>query len=889
MDSSGNKLHTIGVTDNAGDVPASVRANTTNAQQEALNQLFGLNLPTTNNNQAGQLVATNIFNVVHGVYTSMNAADLQALIDQRVLAAVNAVQPAGPALLNNDLRRIHAVAQAVYESIPSDLLERFALASLPTAVTLNGEGLPSGIIQLSNVPTMGVNITINTDLPAWKVDSENITDAASIVRRITGRTPAQLGITGSPWANNVALNAAQAATIAGAAGIEIITKPLGVGTQEFIYNAATPPATFRVDVDKMMNESTNSDAPVGLQNRPIYSMTELQIRFLMNFSGRKGDYPYWKKYVKSGLSLPSDPIPAFAITGPFSGVPRTSGALAAAYVVRTSLNAVAGQPVGRRVATFEEVQRNLAQKIADNQILLGRLRGGSENIHGAIIAASLASRNPSILSTVNNSDTEAKTKKDLNDAQKKIQILDSLRKIREMQVSFSLSTLTVPAGSASIASNLAVLRTESADLQTDMGVVSNGSTPAAIQSHFGRSIGLTATPAGGVAAANRNSTLTQMQNYLGQMSNDIASFQKIDAALQLVRRDAVDADLYSKSSTLRRFITDSNGTINPAAFTADVKCVDLSEEIKKEMGIESDEDLKSTIEKAEAELKKLKAGGETGDVLQQKVFQEHFKNQGISPQEAQKSANYLYSRSLIDNELRGQINDLEEDIFEDHENTRSFKDRMVLASISREVGINPRRRSFSRITHYDWQTLSYPRLITAYYSLKKLYEGTGPTYLNSSGSSEYKAQMRSIARSLADRHVTMLINDFGNDLPDKDREKLQSRKTLSLELMEKMLTGDAPVKYIPRIDGILDRVDKRTNRYRRSVTGTAGFLGKNTISTSAYLGKSAANTAVSLKDSAWKHKKNIMACTAMTALGGPLGFAAWAAYKTWNAPNATAA
>jgi hypothetical protein len=87
MDASAHRLHTIGVTDNAGDAPVSVVANVANAEQLALNRLFGINLPTTNNEQVGPEISGRIFRIVRNVYASMDEAGLADQISANVREA----------------------------------------------------------------------------------------------------------------------------------------------------------------------------------------------------------------------------------------------------------------------------------------------------------------------------------------------------------------------------------------------------------------------------------------------------------------------------------------------------------------------------------------------------------------------------------------------------------------------------------------------------------------------------------------------------------------------------------------------------------------------------------------------------------------------------------
>lgn len=654
---------------------------------------------------------------------------------------------------------------------------------------------------------------------------------------------------------------------------------------------------LKLKIDELLTEKIGTDAPAGFQDRFVCTMTAGEISDLLEYQGKKGDFPYWKKFVDAKGRKPAD-------------MDGLKGVTLSAVVMQMLLDKFphsAINPIGTQDnRTLFDIHRNIREQSEENRELLDKLRMGSENSAGAAMAASIAMNDKTILEATSSSAGAQKIKENLDVAKAKLGIHELLKKLHELNLNFQIQKM-----SNGSEVNLQKLLNERGSLENDFKAIGTNSKIPTWESDFAKGGSLAQSPMDMNAppppaidrnVGDRRDAQTKINTELKRVGEEIARYQSATNILDRILLEAKKAKIADK---LKKYMSEADGVkkagLKPEGSDA-FNAAKAADDITAELGLESVEDLKKTIEKEGAKLKEAKEGGSSGDALQQKIFEEHFKRQGLSEIDAQKNANYLYSRSLIDNELRGQIDQLQDDVFTHHEIghtvlddlnpvgiLREKKDWKVTGNIAQSVGLMPPYIQNAGIPVLGWETRSYPQLITAYYSFKKLYEGGGPAYINSPGSRVYLAQMCAISSALADRHVTMLINDFGNDLPDEEQKKLRSRKTLSLELLEKMLTGEAPDRYAVRIDQILANVDRGTHRYRRASYRGITTASKATAGAVAYAAKGTVNKTKAVGAGVWNQKKNIMACAALTALGGPLGLAVFAGYKLWNAPNLSTA
>src|SRR3989338_5157990 len=115
MDSSAHKLHTIGVADNAGDVPDSVRANVANAEASAvIHRLLGLNGVRLGFARDDVLHHINerIFSIVDERRASISSTGLHTLLDANLTNALEQIRPGLEYGRATRSEQIQAVARA---------------------------------------------------------------------------------------------------------------------------------------------------------------------------------------------------------------------------------------------------------------------------------------------------------------------------------------------------------------------------------------------------------------------------------------------------------------------------------------------------------------------------------------------------------------------------------------------------------------------------------------------------------------------------------------------------------------------------------------------------------------------------------------------------------
>lgn len=648
---------------------------------------------------------------------------------------------------------------------------------------------------------------------------------------------------------------------------------------------------LKVKADDLLTGKTDLDSPAGLQNRLIADLTYDEVQSLFEHSGKKGDYPYWKKFIdangKNALDLEFVSPPM---------IPRSMAAIAIDILMNAKgLGVTRADRIGSQTTNLFTVHRDTHTKHDEAKKFLEKLRTGSENPQSAAMAASLALRDRNIMAAVESNVEETKIRKELNQQRAKQQLVLQLKKLSDLKTNFRIPDIS------GTAANYQTIVKERTDLIRDAGAVGSAAT---WESKFCNNAGFPA-PNAITDRNDRRETIAKVQQQLKEISEELTRYEEIIDVLKRIAAEAVNADVYSSATDLSRLVS-ASGVVSPTELKHDFNQIDVSQKIKDQIKLESDTDLEAAVKKNEESLKKIKDGGEKGDVLQHKIFVEHFKRQGLSQAEAEKSANYLISRSLIDRELHGQQETLLNDMFADHSEPggiwhpinstvnwdKEHRPSKIIEKLGETLHVQ-RERHFARDLVFrppmpEWQQAPYSTLVTGYFSLKKLYEGGASSYINCPGSELVKSNMRTIAGILARRHVNMLVTDFGADLSDADRKQVASKKALSLETIEKILLGEAPQKYQPRIQEILGLVDQRIDRKRRALGRAAVKTAQGGLNAGKY---SLEKTKNGLKRT-WGQRRNIAAFAACSALGGPLGaigFGLWKALKPDSSSSVSSA
>lgn len=884
MDASSHKLHTLGTADNV-DVPQSVRGNVANAESAAVVQrLLGLRMMdlALDQNQVIQRIEDRLFSVVNETRASISRDELRTALDTNLNNALQQIRPSLNFAAASQREKIQAIAQATYESVPSDVIYQLGITSAPVHIGVDG-GQPTSIVEIPAVTINGTPsvVRIDTNHPFWRQNTfRNQSDMQQAMRGLTGR---EIGII-NPDLRDHRLGTNEIARLTNAQ-FDIVSVPsVNVADSEALVlrvGTATTDSTMTVRINALLKGTTTDDAPVGLQNRNIAELNTTQIRELLLHRGTAGTFPYWRLYVSAGNNLPTDQVTQ-CITQPFL-IGFNLAATAEAEMIRAGVPANAR--VGARSIRLMDAHTDVRAEQAKLQTLMEKLANGSENPGGAALALSLAASNRSVMASATQQAEETKLRTELTKDRAKLELVTQLKKLGELKANFRIPTMPSLG-----AANYELIFNERANLSHDIGII--GHPTATWRSDYCSSGGI-GLPSAFTSQTDKRDLGARLQQQLKEVTEEGNRYVEVANALNRIALSANTAEVYTSSNTLSTRASNT-GTVNRTAIGSDFNNVAVAEAIATETKLESVAEIEESIKKNEDLLKKSKAGGESGDALQQKIFEEHFKRQGLSVAEAKKSANYLYTRSLLDDELTSQHQALIDDLFEsiDHgseDRKVERKGRTSLRHVATALGIQTVNRN------YDWDRASYRTLVTAYFSLKKIYEGGTADSVNAPGSHAVQGEMKRIAEVLSRRHTTMLLNDMGNDLPDEDRKKLGSRKALSAETLEQFLTGEAPEKYVPRIDAVLHATEGRIYRAGRNgrrmeaagaLAASSFIIGAKGIGKGANATLSGANAA---KNWTWAQRGNIATFSLFTALGGPLGMGAWGIMKGMSGSSPAAA
>lgn len=860
MHSSGS-IHSVSSADSGENLPQSIRTEVTNVEAEiVLERMLGVpraDILHMSNKQVAERISRRMFLLINNTRTSLRQEGLAHALTRSIDKALERIVPDGRIHNGMDPRRVEAIIKGVYEAVPQDIFDQYLVQTMPVTVAVEN-GTEISRVRLNAVPLGGVNRNIIVDFshPFWKL--HRFTSAADIERLLDHRMPTDVGIEG--YATQLTLADAHEISIF---QFNPITIPQGADRKRVV---ALPAPGGNVDVNlkvhDLVNARTSVDAPAGLQNRFICEFTDAELRDLFNYLGLKGDRPYWKKFVEAGGKNPAD------ATAASNFLDEVMLELETAYP-----SLAAGNALGAPAAPLRLLDVHREMNIQQQQALefLEKLRTGSENVLGAAVAASIALHNSQIRRTVLANTDAVKAAEEVKKERAKIEVIGLIGKLRDIQVHLQIEKM--PGG---LDATFASLEKEWTDLKEDQKKI-DPAVAAHWDSDYGKS-GALNLPNTLLTLPLKNEARKQIAQQIREVEEEIARYHKLEVILKRLQRAANEAKIYDKSGTLKKYVN-ASGDLIGLEMKKNFDVLKAADDIRDEVALESEEDIKKEIEKLEAKRKKAKDGGETGDVLQQKVFEEKFKEQGLSPYNRQRAANNLYARTLMDNEFTDQMNTMLGEIFpvygHEHADKKSWR---VVQNFAEVMGVSTRRdqrwyKPFIYDTVYQWQSIrhDYPRLITAYFALKQLHEGKGPAYLHCVGSPVVRAQMRAIADVIKTYEVEKFVDDFGNDLSDDDRARLGSRKGLTKETLRKILTGDTPSGYTVGIDRVLGITDHSVDPWRRKTKETAKWVGKGILGTTDAVGGKTISVAKKTAKWTWENKWSLAATAAFFAAGGILG------------------
>ena len=578
-------------------------------------------------------------------------------------------------------------------------------------------------------------------------------------------------------------------------------------------------------------------APINLQNKLLGTCKKDEIAAI--FRHIAGGY--WSKYV-SGIAANKIPTDTSDLPGAYTDW---------ADYVASAIFDRAGIAHGDRLGVGELQLHEIHQQIVGQRQLHEQLQKESQNSMGAALAASMALHNAAFRNIVASTNT-SKLKEERDVLQSKKNVHAALNKL----IAIDLSGLPTGATYTSLISERTL---EEAALKV--------------------------APAKDVPA--KVAAINALNRYIDEC-------QKASTLLNQIWMNAKQITKPAIPSTTTFAIFFPGGTLDPTQIKAGLNGMQLAKDFADELKLEEENVVENSLKEKEEAIKKAGGEGESGDALQQKIFKSYFEGKGASHMEAEKAANYLYSRTFLDAELTTSMNEVQDEMFgpEQEGVMASANNFLNTRGVLRPGKVVEEIKKQLKIT--DLSTAKYRTLMTAYFAMKKLHDGEGPEYIRCTDSSHLKNEMRRIITRIQERYVQSFINDYSN-LKD-DEKKLKNKKALTLEMMEELLESGGPDAYKAKVEKLLANVDKNVDWKRRKVKWAGKALGgvglnllwrNEKLSARNAVGKTVGGLAGGVKavgydapksvlQTGWKHRGTIAGVAALSLLGGPvLGVGAW--------------
>ena len=815
--------------DAIGDVPDTTRAAVTGSQERVLENMFGVKLGLQGNDEISGKVSQKIFSIIGDVRTSVNAEELPGIINQKITQMMNDAE--FETLLSevrlDEPRRIQAVANAVFQAIPQDILEKFMALQGERQLFID-RGQITPIIKLPNTTTLR-GASINLDHPFWKM--HNFNKEEEIMQEIVGKKIEDIGIIpmfmtlrkGTRISTEIAIDLVRST-------ISHIAKPKEVAD----YSDTFSGIDFTVQLDKLCKDKTDDDAPLDLKNKYIAEMNLSSMVDILDYNSNS-DARYFFRYIQLD-DVNRAKFIKLSVSERYEMIRYIAEIIFEKYEVDAAL------PLGTKKISLLNLQKALHENEKQNTDVYTSLTKNSENYAGAAVASSFVQENPSLWEKVKTSTDKEKIKGDLSKVQAKLRILEMLGKLKDVKFQPRMKSLGVRNyKSGSVAEEvdsenkpvtLESLKKERNSLREDLAIDLANAKELEWKSVYATNQYERKPNSFKISDKERGDRNVEYKKEGEiQRARENLSSQKKDIDDEIERYIELEQYLLNLVYLCQKSdLKSANLDTYAKNIGSDTNLLKIADDVKKDLNIASEEDLKKEAEKHKAALKKAEEGGDTGDVLRMKIFVEHFKSQGMSPASAERAANYLDAKTLLDAELKTGQKELLDDLFQEYDGEEDSKKNMadkVLHELTGLLGVKKERRwkegsqiieagEFSsyykgehNLSFNAWKTAPYSKLVSAYFSMKAMYDGKRTLYTNCAGSPTIRKEMRQVAEALAERHVHMLVTDFGINLNDEDRAKILSRKALSLDALEKILVGDAPAKYQRRVDGLLGHVDHR--------------------------------------------------------------------------------
>lgn len=545
--------------------------------------------------------------------------------------------------------------------------------------------------------------------------------------------------------------------------------------------------------------------------------------------------------------------------------------------------------------------REIQEMLRINHGLRRVLADGSENSASAGFAASILMRYKDIASVLGGPGERTEVQTKLNAARAKrdlLKLIESPDQLQPTDVTYSWSdALLVPA--------------QAGAARAVMG--GGGALPAV----GGEVYNMTGVTPRDIAAA---SAWIAEREVLAR--KNIAAYQRVAPMLQRILQMAFNAGVPAGALELQKLFIVVAGTPptisgpDTAQFSPTINppIAVMLDELKNHSSLNlAAADPTEDVKKFEQQLKDIDAGKRTtltGDAAQHAVIAKYFEQyHHCSPTEATQAAQYMRSQMFLDKQtvtMTDQIADelvpevrgrwkVAGDVIANTFKTGGFNflgatDRDILIDIAYACGVRRLGKNFR-----DWEGASYPKLLTAYYTMQAFINKKEPAKVRLPSTQRVINEQKRIIAAITGKHASLLLRDFGaaQNITGEQAEAIKKDPTKPehMQLILEMLEGDPPIGYKNRIDKAAGKVNdhhERGWRAAQTVVGTAwkpvkggAVLGKQFVVEAASKGYHSASKTIESAKQTVKSNKGTLATFAIASLaGGPLvGGLAALAYK----------
>mgnify|MGYP000753316663 CR=1 FL=1 len=815
-DSSGGVPDTV-------DTPKHVQAASAQAEADVLlRYLLGVDINQDASAIATQ-VAQRVCSTVGAVRGAMTEVSLQKLLDGRLNTAL--------AMISADpVDRPRVIAEAVYQAVPMAMLREFIeRKNIPFASEAGTE-----VSRLEKSVDFGTDaapklrgwhlVRIDLDNEFWKKNS--FPSANKLIAEIQKKPFKDFGIqivdaSGAAVAESYTLDFGEAQKIAGAANKwDVVRQDTQFGAVKENLPVGTDTVPVNIDVDLLVTMRTTADAPSALRNRSIGSLTREELaKVLAHPKGGAtsrhtvvATYEYWQATV---------PELAQKKVKPTDNVPGVGKEITWAQTIADRIFAQAVRAHGSKLSGQDLELQQIQKEVHDKNEIYHRLKQDSQNEIGAALAATLIARDSSLAADFIEEDKD-KVEKKLDANEQELRLLEFLDTIASEKIPTEEDSWAVVKGkmrdiTLGISKISAGLHAE--DTVT-IGSASSNPEPFFIKAKAKK--------------ADVDAVRKRMNDRLAELSKLNNQYAAVDSKVKLIKKmfdETNKARIAAGEKDLKAPGTLISINANPAEeMKRGVEIGILTGDWKRQMGLKTKPEYEAEVEKNRKKLKDIsdkKLTGVIGNDAQQHVFAKYFEKRGLKPKEAEQGSRYLQARTMVDGAMSEGLSDAFEDMFEDAiegERGQLKEAKKIIGGIAKAAGIaayaktttitkrryfvGPKEEKDVVEGRPNWQSASYKQLATAYFALKKLYEGAGPTRMNLPKLRYVTDQMQEISRILTMRFAQAVVEDASEKASDDEKEKLKKNDIgATRRAVRRYLEGDPPERFKGRVDKVIAKAE----------------------------------------------------------------------------------